>query len=249
MGTPGALRTVALALAGFMALSACGLGSPSAATTPQPSRSYSASASPKVDHCANLAKRGITPCPPANLPLDKVPIANKTGGKVPDAQVQEDGQALLRWFALYRWAFVNNHSDFLQSDALAPPDFGQQISFRDELQWLASAKAAGGTLRIEPIKLAGLSIVPVSQVVAELARGRGYLVGPYEWVYVLAGPDTVDLVKPDGTSQLLHSSGADRRIYTLSFGRVRDDPDLGRVWYEVGSYDCLQYPVQETCLV
>jgi len=233
-----AVRLCALLLSSCLAAAACGSAAVTAKRTPSASAATPNAAA--VARCQQLAARGVTPCPPANLALEHIAIRNGTRGAVTDAAVREQGNAYLREHALFDWAVRQQGGDaFLMSGALVPPEMGRTNIFRAEIRVFADARTAGGRARIEPLTTTEITLVPVPEPLQEAARRDGLVPSPYAWVDNQAGPARASIELPDGglRDEVRIADGQPHPI--LVFGQVRSDADLGAIWYLGGEYGCL----------
>jgi hypothetical protein len=190
--------------------------------------------------CQQLAMRSVTPCPPANLALEHIAIRNGTHGAVTDTDAREQGTAYLREHALYDWAVRQQNGDvFLMSGALVPPETGRTNVFRAEIKLFADARAAGGRARIDPLTTTEITLVPVPGALQQAARQDGLVPSPYAWVDNQEGPARAWIETPDGGSRDEVRIAAGQPHPILVFGQVKQDADLGAVWYLGGAYGCL----------
>jgi hypothetical protein len=232
-------RLVPLAMV-LLGLSACtsGLPAPHASTSPRPSASAVA-ADPQ--RCERLAKRGFTPCPPPadRLTLPPTTIRNATGGAVSDATAQKWGRAFQLAQAYYYWAMQNNARAALTSGALADPS-PQAVTnlFGTDLKDLDDAKAAGGVLVYEPLKMPTSQLVPIPPDLQVKMRNQGLQPMPYAFAVRFMGPASRTIRLPDGRVLPLRQSPADYSSAGIAWGEPKTDPDLGAVWFEYGAYGC-----------
>jgi hypothetical protein len=221
-------------------IAACG---PAAA---RPSATVSATATPAADavaRCARLATRDIAPCPPASLPAERIAIVNGTHGAVSDSDARVEGEAYLRVHALYVWAVHQPDGDaFLLSGAIVPPELGRTNIFRDEAAIFADARAAGGRARIDPLTTTRITLVPVPQALRDLAARDGMVTSAYAWVDNQSGPAHAWIETPGGGSRDVLRIAVGQPHPILVFGQVRDDADLGSIWYQGGDLGCLADP-------
>lgn len=193
-----------------------------------------------VERCHELAMRSVTPCPPANLALEHIAIHNGTHGAVSDADARAQGAAYLREHALYDWAVRQQTGDaFLMSGALVPPETGRTNIFRAEIQLFADARAAGGRARIDPLTTTDVTLIAVPSTLQDAARRDGLQPSPFAWVDNQAGPARAWIETPDGGSrdEVRIADGQPHPI--LVFGQVKEDAQLGAIWYVGGEYGCL----------
>lgn len=225
-------------LAVCVAASACGSPGPSV------SRSTAVpAASPTVDQaarCQQLALRHVLPCPPAQVRQEPITIRNGTHGAVADADVRAQGEAYVRAHALYVWAVRQDGGDaFLQSDAIVAAETARTNIFRDEIRVFADARAAGGRARIEPLTTTEITLVPVPQTLRDIAQRGGLQPSPYAWVDNQTGPARVWIELPNGGTRDEVRIPAGQPAAILVFGEMRDDAELGTIWYMGGEYGCL----------
>src|SRR5215472_4684780 len=227
-------RLLILSVTGLLAAAACGV--PAAPTRPPPVASASAGLDAR---CIDLQARGAGGCPPASLPTEPIAVRNGTGGAVDDATVQAMGRAYLRTHALYDWAVRQPAGDaFLLGGAIAPAEVARTNVFRTEAKAFAEARAAGGSLRVEPLTTRAITLVEVPPALRDAAGRDGLGAGGYAWVDDQAGPALVTLLGPGGPRELLRIPPGEPHPI-LVFGQVREDPDLGVIWYIGGEYGCL----------
>jgi hypothetical protein len=233
----GSIRLLTLLSACLVAV-ACG----SSAVTAKRSPAASAAAPDPAAaaRCQQLALRSVAPCPPANLALEHIAIRNGTHGAVTDAVAHDQGTAYLREHALYDWAVRQQGGDgFLMSGALVPPETGRTNIFRAEIKLFADARAAGGRARIEPLTTSEITLVPVPTGLQDAARRDGLQPSPFAWVDNQSGPARAWIETPDGGSrdEVRIAEGQPHPI--LVFGQVKQDADLGSLWFLGGEYGCL----------
>jgi hypothetical protein len=227
-----------LAATGLVAL-ACGTATvgarpPSTATTAQPS--------PDVN-CPGLQVRGISPCPPSGLPAEQIVVRNGTHGAVPDDVVRTQGRAYIRAHTLYDWAVRQRDGGaFLMSGALVPPEIARTNVFRTEVRVLSDARASGGSAHIEPLRTTEITLVPVPVALQEAARSDGLRATQFAWVDNQAGPARVTVQAPGGAAREVLRIAPGEPHPILVFGEVRQDADLGPIWYLGGEYGCLASP-------
>ena len=220
-------------------LVAVACGSAAVTTKRSPSASTSTPDAADAARCQQLAKRSVTPCPPANLALEHIAIRNGTHGAVPDAAAREQGVAYLREHALYDWAVRQPNGDaFLMSGAIVAPETGRTNIFRAEIALFADARAAGGRAHILPLTTTEITLVPVPAALQDAARSDGLEPSPYAWVDNQAGPARAWIDTPAGSrDEVRIPEGQPHPI--LVFGQVRQDAELGAIWYLGGEYGCL----------
>jgi hypothetical protein len=191
-------------------------------------------------HCQDLRQRGITPCPPSRLPPEPIVVRNGTHGAVDDATVRAQGHAYLREHALYDWAVRQpDGGTFLMSGAITPPEVARTNVFRMEVQVFSDARASRGTVRIEPLQTTEITLVPVPQALQDAARRDGLQPSPYGWVDNQAGPARVTVQAAGGAAHDVLRIAPGEPHPILVFGQVREDADLGSIWYVGGYFGCL----------
>lgn len=226
-------RLLALGLTGVVA-AACGV--PVAGGRPSPAASVAAGLEAR---CIDLQARDAGGCPPASLPAEPIAVRNGTGGGLDDATVQAMGRAYLRTHALYDWAVRQPAGDaFLLGGTIAPAEIARTNVFRTEAKAFAEARSAGGSLQVQPLTTRAVTLVAVPPALREAADRDGLGAGGYAWVDDQAGPALVTLVGSGAPRVLLRIPPGEPHPI-LVFGQVREDPDLGVIWYIGGEYGCL----------
>ncbi len=233
-------------LSACVAGAACGAA---AAPKPSPATTVARQDAVAAARCQQLLARRVTPCPPANLALEHIAIRNGTHGGVADAAVQQQGVAYLRVHALYGWAVRQSSGDaFLLSGAIVPPETGRTNIFRAEVKLFADARAAGGRARIDPLTTTMITLVPVPPALQDAAQRDGLQPSAYAWVDNQAGPARAWIETPDGGARDEVRIGDGQPHPILVFGQVKDDAELGPIWYLGGEYGCLASPqVRAVC--
>jgi hypothetical protein len=190
--------------------------------------------------CQGLARRGITPCPPAGLELERIAVRDGTHGGVDEATLRAAGDAYLRVHALYIWAVSQDDAPtFLMSGAVVPPDIARTNIFRGELQIFSKARAASGKVRFDPMRTTAITLVPVPADLQAAARRQGLAPSPYAWVDNQAGPARALIDGRDGSRQSVLDIPPGEPHPILVFGQLKDDLDLGFIWFQGGIYGCL----------
>jgi len=232
-------RFITLIAAGIVA-AACG-PTPTATKGGQSSVSGESTSPATPDpRCAALERRGVTPCPPARLALESIAIHNGTRGAVDDRTVRTQGQAYVRGHALYAWAVRQATGDtFLMSGAIVPSEVARTNIFRAEVRYFSDARATGGTVRIEPLQTTDITLVAVPQSLQEIARRDGLVPSPYAWVDNQSGPARVTMQSPGGGARDVLRIAPGEPHPILVFGQVREDAELGSIWYAGGDFGCL----------
>ncbi len=230
------IRLIVL-LAACVAGAACG---GVAGPRPSPATAARTQDAAAAARCQQLAARGVTPCPPANLALERIAIRNGTHGGVADSMVQQQGVAYLRVHALYGWAVRQSSGDaFLLSGAIVPPETGRTNIFRAEVKLFADARAAGGRAHVDPLTTTAITLVAVPLALQDAAQRDGLQPSAYAWVDNQAGPARAWIETPDGGAHDEVRIGDGQPHPILVFGQVRDDAELGSIWYLGGEYGCL----------
>jgi hypothetical protein len=215
---------------------ACG----TSGVAPRSSPAAPALADPASVRCQDLQRRGIVPCPPPRLPPESIVVRNGTRGAVDDGTVRAQGQAYLRQHALYDWAVRQpDGGTFLTSGAITPAEVARTNIFRTEVQVFADARAGGGTVRIEPLRTTEITLVPVPEALQDAARRDGLQPSPYGWVDNQAGPARVTVQAAGGAAHEVLRIAPGEPHPILVFGQVREDADLGSIWYVGGYFGCL----------
>ena len=193
-----------------------------------------------IARCQRLQERLVTPCPPATLALERIAIRNGTHGAVDDAVARAQGLAYLRVHALYTWAVHQDAGDrFLLSGALVSPETGRTNIFRAEVTLFTEARTAGGHAHIEPMTTTEVTLVPVPDTLRNAAQRDGLQPSQYAWVDNQAGPAHLWIDLPGGGIREGARIPAGQPHPILVFGEMRDDPELGSIWYQGGVYGCL----------
>ncbi|HXM57356.1 MAG TPA: hypothetical protein VOB72_18305 [Candidatus Dormibacteraeota bacterium] len=232
-------NALSLLLAACLGATACGSAVPTS-TSRSTSRPSPVSSADAAARCQQLADRHVTPCPPSSLPAERIAIHNGTHGAVADGDARAQGEAYLRAHALYVWAVHQEAGDaFLLSDAIVPAETARTNIFRSEIKLFADARAAGGRARIDPLTTTEITLVQVPQALHDLARRDGLEPSPYAWVDNQSGPARGWIETPNGGSRDEVRIGAGQPHPILVFGQVRNDAQLGSIWYAGGEYGCL----------
>jgi hypothetical protein len=239
------VRLVAL-LSVSLAVVSCGAA---AGASPSPSTSAATADPAAAARCEQLQERKVTPCPPANLALERIGIRNGTNGAVPDPVARDEGIAYLRVHALYDWAMRQPDGDtFLLSGAVVPPEIGRTNIYRSEAQIFADARTAGGQAHVQTLTTTIVTLVAVPAAVQASAQRDGLTPSAYAWVDNQSGPGRAWITAPNGATRQEVDIPSGQPHPILVFGQVRDDPLLGRLWYEGGEYGCLSsLQVREVC--
>jgi hypothetical protein len=72
----------------------------------------------------------------------------------------------------------------------------------------------------------------------EPIRRQGLSPKPYGIVNKFVGPESRRIVFPDGKEQTISAVDANFSGYSIAWGELKSDPDLGEIWYEYGYYGC-----------
>lgn len=220
-------------------LSACQVGPPTA-RTPGPHPSISARASADPQRCDRLAKRGFTQCPPTpdRMPLPPTTIRNATNGAVSDATAQQWGRAFQLAQAYYYWAMQHNARSALTSGALADASPAAVANlFGTDLMDLDDAKAAGGTLVYQPPSTPTTQVVTIPAELKTAMQRQGLVPDEYGLAVRLTGP-TSRAIRLNGGDRPISSGDSTYIADVLVWGEIRQDADLGAIWYEHGYYGC-----------
>jgi hypothetical protein len=220
----------------LLAVTACQSGTPQAHTSPRPRASASPSATADAARCARLAERHFTPCPPlaSELKLPPTTIKNATDGAIDDATAQKWGRAFQLGQAYYYGAMEQNARDALTAGVLADSSATGNL-FGEDLKNLDQAKKEGGVYVLRPADTPVTQVVVVRQDLQDAARRQGLMVAPYGLAVRFAASPGDAIRYPDGREKTLPANpGGD----ALLWGQLRQDPDLGDIWYEYGSYGC-----------
>ncbi len=224
----------------ILGLSACqGAAPPHAHGGPTPTAAGQATADPQ--RCARLAKRGFTPCPPTadRLHLPPTTIRNATNGAIPDATAQTWGRAFQLAQAYYYWAMQNNARGALTSGVLADPSPGAMGNlFGQDLADLDSAKQAGGALVYEPPRIATTQVVVVPADLQQAMARQGLTAKGYGIAVRLVGPTSRVIRLADGSTRPIAAGDASYEADVVTWGELRQDADMGSLWYEYGYYGC-----------
>jgi hypothetical protein len=225
----------------LLGLSACESWLPVAHATPTPGSSRSATPTPDAQRCARLAKRGFTPCPPTaeQLTLPATTIRNATGGAISDATAQKWGRAFQLAQAYYYWVLENNARAALTSGVLSDSS-PQAVNnlFGSDLMDLDNAKAAGGKLLYQPPLTPLTQIVLVPSSLQDSMRRQGLTPAATGLAVRFTGPTRRSIQSPNGTESVVVSRDAGYVVTGLIWGEIRDDQDLGVIWFEHGNYGC-----------
>jgi hypothetical protein len=216
---------------------ACQSGTPQAHSTPRPSAAPTVT--PDAQRCARLAKRGFTPCPPlaSQLKLPPTTIKNATNGAVDDTTVQRWGRAFQLGQAYYYWAMQQNARDALTSGVLADPAATDNL-FSSDLQDLDQASQHGGRLAAQFLSVPLTQFVVIPTHLQDPIRNQGLTPKPYGIVNKFVGPGSRRIALPDGSEQTISSVDGSFTGYSIAWGELKSDPDLGDIWYESGYYGC-----------
>jgi hypothetical protein len=228
-------------------LSACQVGQPQAHTSPTPRQSATAPADPQ--RCQRLAKRGFTPCPPTadKLQLPPTTIKNATNGAVSDAMAREWARAFQVAQAYYYWAMQNNARDALTSGVLADPSPNAVANlFGTDLQDLDAARQASGVLVFQPLAMPITQLVVMPGSLQDAMRRQGLTPKPFGMAVKFVGPATRSIRLPDGQMKLVRSSDAGYSTTGVVWGELKNDSDLGAIWFQYGAYGC-EAEVRNVC--
>jgi hypothetical protein len=231
----------------LLAVTACQSGTPQAHSSPSPRASASPSATADAARCARLAERHFTPCPPlaSELKLPPTTIKNATDGAIDDATAQKWGRAFQLGQAYYYWAMEQNARDALTAGVLADSSATGNL-FGPDLEELDQAKREGGTL------VSQFLATPITQVVvvppssqSDMQR-QGLAWKPYGLAVRFKGPASRVIRHQDGTQVTLSTYDSNQVFSLLTWGELKQDPELGPIWYQYGYYDC-NGPMSSVC--
>jgi hypothetical protein len=224
----------------LLGLGACGLPAGHPSPTPRPTATATAS---KADpqRCERLAKRGFTPCPPTadKLPLPPTTIRNATNGAIPDATAQQWGRAFQLTEAYYRWALQANARDALTAGGFADPNQNAITNlFSSDLMDLDNAARQDGELVFVPLNMPLVQLVAVPADLQPAMRRQGLTPTDYGFVVRFTGPGQRSVRRHDGSEIVIVSTPSDYSAALLIWGQLKQDPELGTIWYERGNYGC-----------
>jgi len=214
---------------------ACGGGSASA---PTPSPSLTPRPTPKVDRCAELAKRQITVCPPADLPIPTVPVVDKTNGLLTAQQLRNEAEAVERWHALDTWALDNRGANLLRSPVMVYPGV-ENAEYGFELELLDRAAREQGSVKVvSALQLTRLAAVSIPDSVRQIAAAGRLVTKDHGWVYTVHGPSRILLQVPGRSDEAVFDVPSTEVRTLLLLGSAQRDPTLGWVWVAGGDYSC-----------
>jgi hypothetical protein len=222
----------------LLASGACQNAQPTSNASPRTHPSVTtATADPQ--RCARLAQRGFTPCPPTpdRLQLPPTTIRNATNGAVPDATAQQWARAFQLTEAYYRWAVGLEGRQALTSGVLADAPASLNL-FGPDLSDIDEAARAGGTLVDRPPTIVEIRLVAIPADLQGRMRTQQLTPKPYGFAVRLMGPASRSIRMANGSERSLWSVDAQQSQRLLIWGELRDDVDLGRIWYESGLYGC-----------
>jgi hypothetical protein len=232
-------NSIAALLAACIGATACGGIGAAVKSTPSPNAAESSAVEDAAVRCQQLAARHIQPCPPP-LAQERITIHNGTHGQVSDADVRAQGEAYLRAHALYVWAVRQEGGDaFLLSGALVDPETARTNIFRSELRLFADARTAGARAHVEPLTTTEITLVAAPEALRDMARRSDLTPSPYAWVDNQTGPARAWIETAEGGTRDEVRIPAGQPHPILVFGQVRNDADLGSIWYSGGEFGCL----------
>jgi hypothetical protein len=236
-----------LLLMAIVGLSGCVGGALQSHTSPTPHPSVSATVDQQ--RCARLAKRGFVPCPPTpdRMPLPPTTIRNATTGAVSDATAKQWGRAFQLAQAYYYWVVQNGARDALTSGVLADPSpYAVNTLFGGDLADLDQAKQLGGVLVYQPPSTPITQAVVVPATLQNQMQRQNLMSTPYALAVRFTGPSRRAVRLSDGRETNIRARDASFVVDALYWGQLKNDPDLGPIWYENGVYGC-QGEVQNVC--
>ncbi len=188
---------------------------------------------------------GLTPCPPAPLPVESVRVENGDPA-IDEGRAQRIGLAYLRSRALYYRALDANSVRFFRSRVIYLPN-DSPLLFDSEIRHIGDARTRGGRL-VVPAR-STLRGVRVLGLTPELRGGLGGRVTPLaEAVMVTySGPDEQDIRVPGRPDQPVTSLGPNDTVVQLIAGVLLTAPGLEETWAEVGQWDCHDPDVSRLC--
>jgi hypothetical protein len=197
--------------------------------------------------CPGLKARGVDPCPPDRLPLEQLPVRDQTLGAVPPETVRAWAEGFQRTYTYYLWAEGAGSDNFLLSGVLGPPAIAESTLYNSEVGFIRRARDLGATLRLEPLHWTRITLVKVPENIRQAAVRHGYKPSDYGWIAMQVGPAKAEAVMADGSSQVLDSMAPGEASPILVFGELRNDPDLGPIWYQGGLFGCRGAEMEAVC--
>lgn len=171
--------------------------------------------------------------------LPPTTIRNATNGAISDPVAQQWGHAFQLTEAYYFWAMQHNARDALTSGALADPNPGTVANlFSGDLMQLDQAKQAGGLLVYTPPRIPATQSVTIPAELQEAMRRQGLVPKGFGLAVQFTGPSRRAIRMSDGSETVLTQRDASYTITVVIWGELRNDLDLGSVWYEYGNYGC-----------
>jgi hypothetical protein len=188
---------------------------------------------------------GLTPCPPAPLPVESVQVENGDPA-IGEERAQRIGLAYLRSRALYYRALDANSVRFFRSRVIYLPD-DSPLLFDSEIRHIGDARARRGRLVVAAHST--LRGVKVLALTPELRGALGGHVTPLaEAVMVTySGPDEQDIRVAGRPDQPLTTLGPNDTVIQLIAGVLVTAPGLEETWAEVGQWDCHDPDVSRLC--
>jgi len=173
------------------------------------------------------------------MQLPPTTIRNATNGAISDATAQQWGRAFQLAQAYYYWAMQNGARRALTSGILADvsPNTVANL-FGTDLQDLDAAAQAGGTLAYEPPRMPNTQLVVVPAALQDAMRRQGLIPSRVGIAVRLVGPTSRAIRLPGGTTKPIASADGSYQADVLTWGELKDDPDLGPIWFEYGYYGC-----------
>ncbi len=199
-----------------------------------------------LSRCQALqASYGLTPCPPAPLPVETATIENGDSA-VSDQRAGQIAQAYLRSRALYYRALDANSAKFFRSRVIHLPE-NSPLMFDPEIRHIDDARARKGRLVVEAHSM--LRSVTVLGLTPELRSAVGGRVTPLAEAVMVsyAGPDEQVIRVPGQPDQAVASLGPSDLVTQLIAGVLITAPGLEETWAEVGQWDCHDPDVASLC--
>ncbi len=191
------------------------------------------------------ATYGLTPCPPAPLPVETVAVKNGDGA-ITDQRATQVAQAYLRSRALYYRALDANSDRFFRSRVIYLPD-NSPLMFDQEIKHIVDARARKGRLVVQAHST--LRSVTVLGLTPELRSALGGRVTPLAEAVMVnyVGPDEQVIRVPGQPDRSVASLGPSDSVTQLIAGVLVTAPGLEETWAEVGQWDCHDPDVSLLC--
>ncbi len=233
----------------LVGLAGCGNGQAASHTSPSRRPSPAVSATPDVARCARLAKLGFTPCPPlpSQMRLPPTTIRNATGGAISDETARRWGRAFQLSQAYYYWVMQHGDRDALTSGALADPSpIAVANMFGSDLEDIDASRQDRGSFVYEPPGMPMIQVVVIPSSLQGLIRNQHLSASNYGIAVRLIGPTRRLIRYPNGVVKTLAAANANYHVDLLVWGALKQDRDLGDIWYGYGLYGC-SGSVQSVC--